>query len=330
MPNASVHDFPSAGAYTGLEGVDTFYYWDDDAGEPRQLSLTELVKYALGNKTIGGVAAGDIATIDASQTFTNKALTTPSVNGAAISTATGAEINYCDGVTSAIQTQINAKASLTQLAAKANLASPTFTGTVVLPSTTSIGNVSSTEIGYLDGVTSGIQVNINSLSAAITGVDANKAPITSPTFTGTVVLPATTSIGNVSATELGYLDGVSGAIQTQITALAELIAVTNYPHCYSLEWSTGGETTKYITQAMIIAGIAQSGHVVLHNTISCKIYEMSGTYVEQEILASGGIGCEISDQTVGTQKQLDTIAFTGLTAETKYLIVIYLKIAKEA
>jgi len=56
MPNASVHDFPSAGAYTGLEGVDTFYYWDDDAGEPRQLSLTELVKYALGNKTIGGVA----------------------------------------------------------------------------------------------------------------------------------------------------------------------------------------------------------------------------------------------------------------------------------
>lgn len=40
-------------------------------------------------------------------------------------------------------------------------AGPTFTGTVVLPSTTSIGNVSSTEIGYVDGVTSSIQTQLN-------------------------------------------------------------------------------------------------------------------------------------------------------------------------
>ena len=41
------------------------------------------------------------------------------------------------------------------------------------------------------------------------------------TFTGTVVLPATTSIGNVSDTELGYLDGVTSAIQTQINSKSE-------------------------------------------------------------------------------------------------------------
>lgn len=64
---------------------------------------------------------------------------------------------------------------------KANLAGPTFTGTVVLPSTTSIGNVSSTEISYLDGVTSAVQTQINA-----------KANIASPTFTGTVVLPDST------------------------------------------------------------------------------------------------------------------------------------------
>jgi hypothetical protein len=45
-----------------------------------------------------------------------------------------------------------------------------------------------------------------------------KAPLASPTFTGTVVLPATTSIGNVSNTEIGYLDGVTSAIQTQLGA----------------------------------------------------------------------------------------------------------------
>lgn len=71
------------------------------------------------------------------------------------------------------------------LATKANIASPTFTGTVVLPATTSIGDVSGTEISYLDGVTSGIQTQINS-----------KAPLASPTFTGTVSFPAATSGAN--------------------------------------------------------------------------------------------------------------------------------------
>jgi hypothetical protein len=45
-----------------------------------------------------------------------------------------------------------------------------------------------------------------SLSSALDGI----------TFTGTVALPATTSIGNVSATEISYLDGVESPIQDQI------------------------------------------------------------------------------------------------------------------
>lgn len=60
----------------------------------------------------------------------------------------------------------------------ATTASPTFTGTVVLPSTTSIGNVDSTEIGYLDGVTSAIQTQLGT-----------KAPTASPTFTGVPAAP---------------------------------------------------------------------------------------------------------------------------------------------
>jgi hypothetical protein len=41
------------------------------------------------------------------------------------------------------------------------------------------------------------------------------------TFTGTIVLPATTSIGNVSDVELGYLDGVTSSIQTQLNSKSE-------------------------------------------------------------------------------------------------------------
>jgi hypothetical protein len=42
-----------------------------------------------------------------------------------------------------------------------------FTGTVVLPSTTSIGPVSSTEIGHLDGVTSAVQSQLNGKAATV-------------------------------------------------------------------------------------------------------------------------------------------------------------------
>jgi hypothetical protein len=59
----------------------------------------------------------------------------------------------------------------------ANIAGPTFTGTVVLPSTTSIGTVSSTEIGYVDGVTSAIQTQLDSKLTATTAPTSNKNAI---------------------------------------------------------------------------------------------------------------------------------------------------------
>lgn len=46
---------------------------------------------------------------------------------------------------------------------------------------------------------------------------------------GTVSLPATTSIGLVSGTELGYLDGVTSAIQTQLDAKANNLQTTTTP-----------------------------------------------------------------------------------------------------
>ena len=42
------------------------------------------------------------------------------------------------------------------------------------------------------------------------------------TFTGTTTLAATTSIGNISATEIGYLDGTTSNIQTQFNDTATL------------------------------------------------------------------------------------------------------------
>jgi hypothetical protein len=47
---------------------------------------------------------------------------------------------------------------------------------------------------------------------------AAKAPSANPTFTGNVGLPATTTIGSISATELSYLDGATSNLQTQLNA----------------------------------------------------------------------------------------------------------------
>lgn len=65
------------------------------------------------------------------------------------------------------------------------------------------------KIGHVNAV-------IKSLNEDISGLSSIYAPINSPTFTGTVVLPSTTSIGTVSSTEISYLDGVTSGIQTQL------------------------------------------------------------------------------------------------------------------
>lgn len=65
-----------------------------------------------------------------------------------------------------------------------------------------------------------IDTGLTATDAEIDSLDLLKAPKASPTFTGTVTLPAGTSIGNVSAAEVAFLDGVTSAIQTQIDAKA--------------------------------------------------------------------------------------------------------------
>jgi len=78
----------------------------------------------IDNTTTAHGATGAVVGTTNTQTLTNKTLTSPKINENVALTPTSTELNYVDGVTSAIQTQLDAKAPL---------ASPTFTGTVVLP-----------------------------------------------------------------------------------------------------------------------------------------------------------------------------------------------------
>lgn len=69
-----------------------------------------------------------------------------------------------------------------------------------------------------------------------------------PAFTGTVTLPSTTSIGPVTATELGYVDGVTSAIQTQLDTLTASVAL-KAPLSPSTNAQTGTAYTPILSDA---------------------------------------------------------------------------------
>jgi len=125
------------------------------------------------------------------------------------STVSETELGYVDGVTSSIQTQLDAKlASASAASTYAPLASPALTGTPTAPTATAGTNT--TQIATTAFVTGavadliasapGALNTLDELAAAL-GDDANfastvtnslalKAPLASPTFTGTVTVAA--------------------------------------------------------------------------------------------------------------------------------------------
>jgi len=94
-----------------------------------------------------------------------------------------------------------------------------FQGTVTLPSSTSIGDVSAVEIGYVNGVTSAIQTQLNGKQATITGA-ATTIDTENLTVSRALVSDGSgkVAVSDVTSTELGYLDGVTSAIQTQLNS----------------------------------------------------------------------------------------------------------------
>ena len=180
--------------------------------------VTSAIQTQINSKqaTITGAAT----TIDDTDLTASRAVISNASGKIAISDVTSTEIEYLDGVTSAIQTQIDSKqAILTGATTTVTGSNLTASRAVVSNSSgkVAVSDVTDTELGYLDGVTSGIQSQLDSMQATITGgavtitdtdLTANRALISNATGKVTV--------SDVTNTELGYLDGVTSAVQTQI------------------------------------------------------------------------------------------------------------------
>ena len=137
-------------------------------------------------------------------------------------TISDTEFQYLNGVSSAIQTQLDAKqATITGSASTIDTESLTANRAVISNGSQKIAvsSVTDTELGYVSGVSSAIQTQIDSKQATLTG---GATTIASSNLTASRALQSNGSgkveVSDVTTTELGYLDGVSSAIQTQLDA----------------------------------------------------------------------------------------------------------------
>ena len=174
--------------------------------------------------------AGAVSTITTGNLTASKALISDGSGKVSASAVTSTELGYVDGVTSAIQTQIDSKqATITGAATTIDDADLTASRALVSDGSgkVAVSAVTATEVGYLDGVSSAIQTQIDSKQATITGAATT---IDDADLTASRALVSDGSgkvaVSVITSTEIGYLDGVTSAIQTQIDTKSPLASPT--------------------------------------------------------------------------------------------------------
>lgn len=212
-------------------------------------------------------------------------------------------------------------AANTELALKSTLASPTFTGTVTVPTPFTIGAVSmtatgtelnvldgipatltATELGYVDGVTSAIQTQMNL-----------KAPLASPTFTGTVTLPvALSGIAKLTSGVVSAVTAPSGAI----VGTTDTQTLTNKRHT-----KRTGTTTSHATPTINTDNVDFYSITAQTEAITSMTTNLSGTPTEAQTLWIAITGTAARAITWGTSFEASTIDLPTTTVTTARLDV---------
>jgi len=142
MADITIQDLDLITSPSLLANGDIFHFQDVlDAYTDKVAALSAIAEFILREKSIPSVGSA-IVTDSATQTLTNKKLTSPKINSDTTITAKGADINKLDGMTSTTA-ELNKLHGVT---------------------------ASTAEINYLTGVTSSIQTQINNIANQSQGV----------------------------------------------------------------------------------------------------------------------------------------------------------------
>lgn len=185
----------------------------DTDGDMTLVEVADDIAQLTGNLRITGLTASRALATDANKQLTSSA-------------TTATELGYVNGVTSAIQTQIDTKFTDGSLTASRAVAT-TAGGALTVAATTS------TELGYVNGVTSAIQTQIDtkitSGAGAIVDADINSSAdidstkIKEASATNVVAIFDINGLLNGSfttAAENFFLSGLTSSVQTQLNAKA--------------------------------------------------------------------------------------------------------------
>lgn len=203
----------------------------------------------IGGKQDEITGAGSTITTD--NLTANRALISDANGKVATSGVTSTELNYLDGVTSKIQTQIDAKQDDIDLTSGRALISNSN-------GKPAASAVTSTELGYLDGATSNLQTQINAKQATITTLQrdvtataANANDIYAATITFT-----STADGYNSAKDLGLHSVFSDTNNIRIDSVTmETGTLSNTSITYYVLYhGTTNGATGTITFRILIAG----------------------------------------------------------------------------
>jgi len=137
-----------------------------------------------------------------------------------VSSVSKNELDYLIGVSSNIQTQLNGKQATINGAASTIVSSNLTANRALIANASgkvAVSSITETEIGFLSGVSSNLQTQLNGKQATISGAAST---IVSSNLTANRALLSDASgkvaVSSITNTELGHLSGVTAAIQTQL------------------------------------------------------------------------------------------------------------------
>jgi hypothetical protein len=234
-------------------------------------------------------------TPSSTNTLTNKTLTSPKINEDVAVTATATELNYVDGVTSAIQTQLDGKVDESLFDLKGDILVASADNT---PAKLGVGTN-----GYI----------LTANSSATNGVEWAAAPISLPSQTGNSGKYLTTdgstaswgTVSSYSAPTIGSTSIASGATVTTIAGLTlttPVISSISNTGTLTLPTSTDTLVGRATTDTLTNKSIS-----LTTNTVTGTIAEFNSAVTDQDLATLAGTET-LTNKTLGS-----AVATTALT-----------------